>query len=839
MGCDVTSNIAEVIVAATPTFTTQPASSSICEGGTPTQLTVSYTGGLGVPSYQWYRNLSNDNTSGTAIIGETTDKYNPPVPALGTIYYYCTITLSQGGCTSLTSSVAQVTVNQNPFVAPKSVTICSGTSFTVLPSNLSGDVVPFGTTYTWTAPSVSPAGIIVGATAQIVPQTSISQTLVNNSTNLATATYVVTPLSGSCVGPDFNVIVTVKPAIKIDDISRNISCLGANDGSIQINISGGIPFTVGQPYTISWTGPAGFTSTATTLSGLSPGNYNLSVTDEGGCPTLKTYTIIEPQAIAVVVEKEKSIDCFGSSNGEILINVSGGTTPYSYLWTRNGIAFANKEDLTNIGPGVYEVTVSDVNNCNPQKRTFTITESPEFIVTGTITHVINNSAPNSGAIKLNVSGGVEPYTYAWSNGSTTKDLNNILPGRYLVNVVDGKNCVKILQFEVFKQTPIVVSVNTINDFNCATKEVVKINTAYVTGGIPPYVLTWNRGVVSGANNQIMTTSLNGIVELQVLDSYGLNATYSFNLETFVGFDYHLIDCQNYLSQFNAIDPAVDGQTYTYLWDFGDGQTSTLKNVLHKYQTFGNYNVNLTITSPLCSSNFKKTIGFQPLPKLLNGNVLQLCPNDSVIQYVQNAVTQKWSDGSISDSIVIKKPGDYSVICSSKDGCLDTLLFSVNSDLYNFRIYTDKEEVQPDNTPVQFSTDNVQYSTYYWDFGDGTVSNSDVVSHVYDVKKSGFYDVKLSVVNPNGCTETATKRLWIVNNATNNYFTPNSTGNSLFLEGWQIKVFNRNGVLLFEGKTGWDGMYNGKLVAKGTYFYSMTYISQSGPTSKEGYVMVIR
>ena len=840
LGCDATSQTSELIVVSAPTFTNQPASSTICEGGTPTVLSVTYSGGVGIPTYQWYSNTANNITSGTAISGATTATYNPPVITVGTIYYYCVITLPSGGCSNLTSSIAQVTVNANPLIASQSQIICSGATFSVTPNNLTGDIVPVGTSYTWSNPIISPVGSITGATGQITLQTAISQTLINNTNGLASATYTVTPISGACAGPDFNIIVTVNPAIIINTTVNNITCIGANNGSIEANVTGGIPFSTGAPYTISWTGPNGFTSSATSISGLTAGIYNLSITDASSCPVSKSYTIIEPTAIGINTDIKKDINCFGASSGEIAITISGGTTPYNYAWTKNSMLFANTEDLLNLGPGVYDVTVSDVNNCAPKTATFTITEPIQFVVTGTIDHVINTTAPNSGAINLSVSGGTPPYTYAWSNGAKTEDLTNIPAGKYLVNVTDAKNCVQMVQFEVLKQTPIVITVSVKNDYNCLAQEPIKICTAYVTGGIPPFQLTWSRGVVSGINNEIMTTNQNGAVTVTAIDAYGLTASYTFNIETVVGFDYQLIDCREYLSQFNALDAGVDGQNYTYYWDFGDGKDSTLKNVQHKYSTYGTYHVKLTITSALCTSNYQKTIVFEPLPKLLLENEMKMCEGDSIVQRVSNAVTHIWSDGSTADNLLIKEKGDYSVICTSKDGCLDTLHFKVTSDLFNYTIQTDREQVTLDNVPLLLQSEDIPFSTYSWDFGDGLSGTGYKVNHTFNVVKEGYYDVKLKVINPNGCAEYATKRIWIVNNSSANSFTPNDDGvNDRFMPGWHLKIYNRNGILLYEGNDGWDGKYKGRFVSKDTYFYTMDYASESGSKFKEGYVMVIR
>ena len=85
----------------------------------------------------------------------------------------------------------------------------------------------------------------------------------------------------------------------------------------------------------------------------------------------------------------------------------------------------------------------------------------------------------------------------------------------------------------------------------------------------------------------------------------------------------------------------------------------------------------------------------------------------------------------------------------------------------------------------------------------------------------------------------TKRLWITNDSQLNTFSPNADGhNDVFMKGWHLKIYNRNGVFLFEGRDGWDGTYNGKTVMPDTYFFTVYYESESGTKTRTGYVTVI-
>jgi large repetitive protein len=847
-GCSVKSAIAKVQVSLSPTITTQPVSSTVCIGGTPTMLSFTMNNGVGTPTYQWYSNTSNSNTGGTVLTGETIATYSPLAATSGTLYYYCVINFPalSGGCSVVTTNATAVIVNEKPNIAPESTAVCSSAPFTVTPTNSGSNIVPIGTTYTWTNPTINPTGTITGASSQSTPQTNISQTLINTSVNPVVVTYTVTPTSGTCVGNSFTVSVTVNPTINSNVVINNNSCFGTNTASISANVTGGIPFTSGNPYTISWSGPSGFNSSATNISNLQPGNYDLTITDNGTCPFFKTYIITEPTDILISEISKKDISCLGSNNGSVDINVTGGTGNYTYNWTKNGAAFAVSQDISNLGPGNYTVSVTDANNCGPKTASFTIIEPPLLVVSlnnktdvicfgdatgainvnvsggvpsasgysfawtgpngfsnnnqdvsdliagtynlvvtdsqscsknlavsisqsteikitytttpilcygggnasitasisggiapyqyvwsnlatsinqtnlsagdytilitdnvgckkfetitipeapiftinpikkdiscfgahdgsialnlvggkapvtlvwsdgstsgttrnnlgaGTYTATISDGTPcqivrtfviqepqllvlsanvshafdcddaNSGAINLLVSGGTTPFTYLWSNGSVTEDLINVPAGNYSVTVKDARGCIKSAQYSINRPEPIVIGVETKTDFNCDTKEVKQTFKAQVSGGLPPYQLSWSDGFVSGANNELMNTTQNGTVILIATDNLGCKSNYPFNVKI------PLLGSPSFVTNsfsnstfglYSIADPIQFTNTATadYIaisWDFGDGSFSNEINPIHIYKKEGSYVINQKVTYSLgCIYNY--------------------------------------------------------------------------------------------------------------------------------------------------------------------------------------------------------------------------------------------
>jgi gliding motility-associated-like protein len=680
IGCNATSATSEVIVNLAPTISTQPQSSTVCLGITPTVLSVTYSNGVGTPAYQWYSNTANSILGSTPISGATNATYNPQNTVVGTTYYYCIITLPTGGCSSLTSNIATVSINPNPVIANKTAIICSGNSFNITPDNLSGDTVPTGTTYTWSNPTISPAGSITGSSAQSTPQSNINQNLINTTTSPATVTYTVTPLSGVCPGNTFTIVVTVNPAISPNVTSTNSSCFGANNGAIQTNITGGIPFSSGAPYLISWSGPNGFTSSASSIFNLAPGDYDLSITDAGNCPIAKTYKITEPAEIIITTDLEKDISCFNAANGEINITATGGTLNYKIAWTKNGIPYATTEDLSNLSPGTYVVSVSDANNCGPKTATFTITEPPILAV-----NLVNKTnilcfGDATGIINVNVVGGTASYTFAWSgpNGftSTSQNLTALFAGTYNLIVTDNLGCTKNLSVPI-TQTPAIIITATTTPIVCYGDNNASINLV-VSGGVAPYQIAWSN-LGSGTFQSNLSA---GDYTITVTDALNCNKTITVNIPEAPIFTVNPV-VKN-ISCFGAKNGSITLNfvggiaPVTLTWNDG-AVTGTTRNNLGS----GSYTVTIVDSKP-CTI-FRTFTILEPQALVLSANTTNAfdCNNANtgainlLVSGGSAPFTYAWSNGATTEDLSNIPAGNYLVTITDVNGCTQQAQYSIN------------------------------------------------------------------------------------------------------------------------------------------------------------------
>jgi gliding motility-associated-like protein len=680
--CSVTSNTSELIINPAPAFTTQPISNTYCLGDTLNQLSVSYSDGVGTPSYQWYANTTDDTTSGAIIPGETSANFTPSGTTVGAMYYYVIITFNSGGCTLITSNTAEIVINQTPDISSKTSLICSGNTFTVSPDNSGSDVTPTGTTYTWANPVINPAGTITGASSENTAQNNISQTLTNTTTNPSTVTYTVTPTSGICIGNTFTVTITINPSITISSTLTNSNCYNANSGEIDIAITGGIPFSTGNPYQISWSGPNGFSSNTEDVSNLEPGNYTLNMLDDGGCPFTEIFTISEPDELifSSIDFDPETISCFGANDGNIGIEISGGTAPHTYSWTKNNLPFSTSKDIDNLEPGVYEITVVDANSCTPITQEFDIIEpaildvnlssQTNILCFGDATGEININT--TGGRPIEISTGVFDYNYTWQgpNGftSTNQNLTGLYAGTYNLIVTDKSNCTDTLEVILTESDDIIIAY-TATEIKCYGDNDASINIDNISGGNAPYSIAW-----SNLGSGYSQTNLSpGTYIITVTDDTNCEKEATVIIDDVPVYEitpavtqvscFGANDARIVLNLVGGIDP-VD-----LVWD-DDPTAGVERNNIGP----GTYSVTITDGTPcVLTETFTIT---EPDELTLSANTTDALDCDNSNSGAINLIvtggtlplTYSWSNGDITEDLTNIPPGDYSVTVTDANGC---------------------------------------------------------------------------------------------------------------------------------------------------------------------------
>ncbi|MFY0591611.1 PKD domain-containing protein [Roseivirga sp.] len=472
--------------------------------------------------------------------------------------------------------------------------------------------------------------------------------------SLIATDYTVTATDAN--GCAINETITItEPSAPLSNTATvvDISCFGGSDGSIVLNPTGGT-----APYSYSWnTG-----STNKDIFGLSDGSYQVTITDANGCQVIENYTINMPTAL-LVSGSQTNVLCNGSPTGAIDLLVSGGTGPYSYSWS-NG---ETTEDLASITAGTYNVTVSDARGC-AINRSFTITEPLALNVTDNIVDVACFGDAD-GSIDVSVSGGIGPYSYAWSNGETTQDLFNISGGTYVLIITDGNACQQTFTYTVDEPSAAMGVSGVVVDESCFGDNQGAVQLT-VTGGTAPYTYLWNQGTttkdVSGLGQ--------GVYQVTVTDNNGCTIQGNFTIAGPTAIS--VVEAISDVSCNGQADGAIDIQTtggtgsYTYLWSDGvttEDRTNLLPGNYSVTITDGNacaYTRSYTITEPAALA-----IGYSATDVTCfgegNGGVM-VTVTGGVLPY-----SYAWSSGETTKDLNNLSGGSYVLTVTDNNGCLIT------------------------------------------------------------------------------------------------------------------------------------------------------------------------
>jgi hypothetical protein len=254
--------------------------------------------------------------------------------------------------------------------------------------------------------------------------------------------------------------------------------------------------------------------TTQTITVQNPALYSLTVTDANGCRIVDTKDVLNFSSVTLS-SSSNSLTCGNAGTGFVDLTVNGSTAPYTYIWSTG----ATTEDINGLNTGNYEVTVSDANAC---------IYSDTYTVNGPTTlsfNAVNTSSPSCGVlvdglIDVSVAGGVTPYSYLWSTGATTEDLNGVANGSYSVTVTDANGCQTNISTTMNIVSTVQITVDNVQD------EAVQLGGAIdvsVSGGQAPYYFLWNTGLTSASISGLVAgtytvtvTDINGCSSVQTV-----------------------------------------------------------------------------------------------------------------------------------------------------------------------------------------------------------------------------------------------------------------------------------------------------------------------------------
>ncbi len=607
-----------IITQPTPINVTVNTTAVSCFAGSNGTASLQITGGTPGYTYTW----STGSTAST-------------ITGLAAGTYSVTVNDSKGCSTTSTFTITQPNAALNASLASANVT-CSGGSNGSIITLVTGGTP--GYTYSW-----SPGG-----------STSA------NPTNLQAGTYTVYVKDAKNCTVSSSVTITEPVSMAVSFTTTNSTCGGSN-GVASASISGGT-----APYTYSWSTGA----TGTSVSGLAAGSYSLTITDDGGCQLTEAFNISNISGPNAVILSIVHVSCFGGSDGQATVSHTGGTGPYTYSW--NSIPSQSTATATNLPAGMYTVTVTDANGCQGVVSTNPEITEPSALSISASTSQVSCFAGSNGTATVTVTGGTTPYTYNWSNGSTTPAASGLGAGTHTITVTDAKNCQAIDTVQISQPALLSASISS-TPVNCfAGNDGTAIVTP--TGGVAPYTYSWSNGNLTSSMNTLTA----GTYTVTTTDANGCSTTNTFTIAqpaaalsaTFLTTNINCFGGTN-----GQITAVTTGGTsaYTYSWSNGAGNTAVNSGL-----SAGTYHITITDNAG-CQQNYQVVL---TEPQALTANIVLFnhvsCfggSNGSAEVEASGGTgpyAYSWNYAGDTDTLASNLPaGTYTAMVTDNNGCQAT------------------------------------------------------------------------------------------------------------------------------------------------------------------------
>ena len=673
---------------------------------------------------------------------------------------------------------------------------------------------------------------------------------------LDAGTYRVTVSDNAgCVLID-SIEIIASAALLIDQlIVTNVSCRNANDGAININLSGG-----SGPFDIVVKNSNGLIVDRS--QGLAADDYIVEITDQVGCKKIRSFSISQP--IGMTLDVNTTIaSCSYITNGSAEVSVQGGSAPYQYSWSSGG----NGPSEENLSSGNYTVTVSDSNGCEVSIDAFVpAAAEPNLTINKGDNLCFGES---SGFIEIDISN--MGFSVLWGDGSVATRRNQLLSGTYCAIITSEFGCVIDTCIMVTQPEQLNISVQKTN--NVCFGSVDGRVTITPSNGVGPYSVSYKGNTLSGLPTFSFDELAIGMHEFTIIDAAGCTRVIESEIfsapEVIIDFSVEDVSCA-YGSD-GSIEAFINGLSGPSVlqWSGPDGFESNrfrLENL-----NAGSYIVNIT-GSNQCQFARSVEVGQpdNPVEAIVNkkditcfsdnnGSIqISATGGDGVYSYSLNDNTS-YSNVSIFDQL---EPGDYKVFVKDQSDCelvldsisiVEPLEFAIDLD-------ADTEVYEYQDVPLRIDVNNAQgrYDLFWTSDPLYLLPCQSCDSTVIENIEHTIF-IAVEAIDDNGCSAYTEKKIYIKRGnhiAIPTGFSPNGDGNNdlLYIYGTpdaivrEFMIFNRSGEKLYEDgqlttnmeERGWDGTYKGLLMTTGSYIWTALAEFPDGKILKfSGAVQLIR
>ena len=336
----------------------------------------------------------------------------------------------------------------------------------------------------------------------------------NSFSNLSAGIYTICVKDGNNCTVTNIVVITEPTAVSISNLNTtNPNCVPGNNGSITVMANGGVG-------TLNYDLGSG-SQTSNTFSNLGAGNYTVTVSDANGCSASSTANLLAPNAPSLLGVGVKDITCYGANDGTIVSSgVSGGTMPFTYTLLPLGISNASGA-FTGLGPGIYQIAVSDGNGCTALSNNVAVNEPAEIKIVNSVIQPLTCNDDINGSVELTVTGGQGSLTYTITPNSGIQinpgHFIQLPKGNYGIVIQDSVGCSTQYNFSIDMPTPIAVSLD-VKPITCKGVSFGQI-IATASGGSGDYVYKIRPGLVINKTGEFKNLHT-GVYTLTITDSSG-------------------------------------------------------------------------------------------------------------------------------------------------------------------------------------------------------------------------------------------------------------------------------------------------------------------------------
>lgn len=639
---------------------------------------------------------------------------------------------------------------------------------------------------------------------------------------------------------DTSVTLQQPPQLVPQAIAVKSTCVPINNGEVTMSATGGTP---GYQYAVG----AGAFSSSGSFTALASGSYTFRVRDNNNCIEDTIVAVVDSIVIDATLNLTDAL-CLDSNSGSIVVNPSGGTSPYKYA-LGNG-AYGSSNTFSNQYAGTYVVHIRDTIGCE-MDTTVTLTEPNKLTAFLIFTQPLCHGDSN-GIITVNATGGTTAYSFAANNNSyqSSNALGGLKAGTHTIKVLDNNNCYYDTTVQLNQPDSLKYTLN-IRDVLCKDDTTGRVTITPI-GGTSPY--TYTSGAQVFGNSPTIYGLDSGVHIIRLRDANNCIKDSTIVISEPDRF---------YITNVSVTDPTCEGfengnisltatggvNPYSYSANGGTAQSGgTFTNIPE--DTY------IIVVTDANGCEDDTTVELKGLPPIVLNDVL---PDEvSCFGYNDGGLTidaeggvqplkYQLSNGSMSNTNKFNglQAGSYTVTIIDSANCTKDTTISITEpdELIVKATATPNDCEGYDNEGVIKADVSGGTTPYQYTWSNGTVDFSPELRGM----ANGTYSVVVS--DNNDCTDTAAATI-VYNNCCKIFipdaFTPNGDGRNdrikiLFKGDFELiefSIYNRYGQRVFTTNTmdgyGWDGRFNGILQDLGTYNYYAKGICGNGGNQEVEY-----